>query len=286
MFALCTRTTVQDQKKKEIPTMTSSSLERLYTTCMALNNRGISLLTRGHTEDAIIAFGDAITLMRQVSLPFERRTRTNSASVEAKLERAARTLARSALDVSTTATKNNNKGCNTTKYCVISQDDCAATIRSFLQTNKEDTETVFLIRLELSATSSIPADTTNEKYLAAFESSILLYNCANAHLSCSSSWAGTRIPSEETLIVVDSCISILHHAFTILEHIMLDDDEHLPLAILVLRMLVLVPWMIGVVVPAACNGSGTLLDRLVHLQEKFYRLDSPTWWQHIAAGAA
>jgi hypothetical protein len=238
---------------------------------MALNNMGVSLLTRGQYNDAIMAFGDAIALISQVSnctfgesLP---------ALVQAKLERASRALARCALDVSTNIVKNDNKA--STKYCVISQDDCAATCRSCLQT--EDTGTVFLIRLERTA-KSIPAD-TKERYFAGFESSIILYNCANAHLCCGS-WAR---PNHEQTIVVDSALSILQHSSSILEQIMKDDDasEHLPLAMIVLRLLVLVPWIFGV----AFDAGGYFSD-LVHLQEKFLLLDSPTWLQHIAAGAA
>jgi hypothetical protein len=251
--------------------MVFTPFEQLYSASMALNNMGVSLLERSCHDEAMEAFGDALSLIQEISIAPSGRNIPPS-EVEAKIDKASHNLARCL---------HKGKDDSRASFCIISQEDSASAIRSYLQ--KNDTfrsADICLIRVELMATS-LP---NGKDYYPGFETSVILYNCGNAHMWLASSLDPTYERAARALKLFQLSASILE-TLSLYTHVQDSDAlmaEHLPITILVLRRLVVVTSMLYMT-----SDSQEYYRSTIRLQDKFLLADvlNPYMMQ-CAAGAA
>jgi hypothetical protein len=252
--------------------MVFTPFEQLYSAAMALNNMGVSLLERSCHDEAMEAFGDALSLIQEISVSPSSERKIPPSEVEAKIDKASHILARCL---------HNDKDDSRARFCIISQEDSTSAIRSYLQKNDAlCSSEICLIRVELMATS-LP---NGEDYYPGLETSIILYNCGNAHMWLASTLDPTYERAARAFKLFQLSASILE-TLSLHTHVQDSDAlmaEHLPITILVLRRLVVVTSML-----CMTSDSQDYYRIMLRLQDKFSLADALNpYMLQCAAGAA
>ena len=216
------------------PNMTSFNF--LYASTMALNNMAVSLLHRGHHDEAAAVFPDTLILLREVSeSPSTVGCPLPCSSIQDMLDNAAQVLARCHQQPS----KCQNESIGT--FPVIDHIELVQAARRSLQDDLY-LSSAPLVRIELTASSI--SDRNN--YFAGLESSIILYNYGLALLSSSS--ASLEEGAKQNM--ARKALRLFDLSFTVLEqHTSQKPDQavsadNLAFGILVTRMLSFSTWQL------------------------------------------
>ena len=208
-------------------------VEQAYNTAICLNNVAVSLLERRCIRPAMAAFKDSVSLMKCISslstsgysLGQKRPSSLPEfADLDGKVKRASHDLRHALPDDDITAlppiqTFNEAEYTQVIASC-LSQDE-----NFFLQS-----DSIFLIRMEMTESSMNPHDTPNVD----LESSIILNNFANAYLIQAFS-LGTTVDST-IMQHLEAAYQLFHLSYALL-HGQSFNQDFLPLSILVLGSL-------------------------------------------------
>jgi hypothetical protein len=191
-----------------------TSLQKAYTAAIALNNMGVSLLERRCYRQAMEAFSDAMTVMREISMlhkepsnmVYKRPSLRPSYTNDAKLQKAIYNLAHCQRDVDP-----DHKSDSHINFCVLTERGCTAVIGSALQDESIfKSSTTFLIRVELER-KSIHDCLDRDR---AFESAIILHNLGNAY-KCLASVATSASTAKKNL---ESSLKIFELSYSVLQN--------------------------------------------------------------------
>jgi hypothetical protein len=259
-----------------------TSFQRAYTTAIALNNMGVSLLERRCYNQAVDAFGDAVTVMRKVF--------RYSQGSPAKASKPRRLCGPSTLDFMLQKARYNLANCqrdfdsgqksdSQMNFCIITEEGFAAVIRTVLQ----DTDTfasskTFLVRIELEGKSILECENREPE----FEAAIILHNFGNLYMCL----ASTATSSARTRQHSQSAIGLFELSHTVLKNYYSEDHEFLgqvlPVSILVLRSLVILTSFLGME-----SDEQAYYSDILDLQDFFLEVEDALAGQiHMPAAAA
>jgi hypothetical protein len=242
----------------------STSLHREHTVAIALNNAGVSLLERGYYNEAMEAFQDAVSVMKEIS----------ATSPQQKISRK-RLLSSSVLDAKLRKADCNLSVCDAVNdsnmtFCVLTEEESEAVIGVALQdiTTFFDYPTTFLIRIEKSM---LNCDNTNVDV----DSSIMLHNFGSV-FKCLAFTAPSAACAKQ---YCQDSFKLFQLSYSLLQR---DEEGSLPVKILILRSLFSSASVLGMECEAEAYYS-EMLDLHDYFLELTYFLDQS---HQISAAAA
>lgn len=143
-----------------------------YSCAIALNNNAVSLLSKGHLNEAMETFADGIHVLRSAN---EEPCAQLEADSRLKVLKADQRLSESQFK------KASQPVCNGVEITVITEDDIAESVRNIVHDAIKSTQTLklFLIRIELLSKNEVEI----QKHMGGLIAALLLNNFGNSYIS-------------------------------------------------------------------------------------------------------
>jgi hypothetical protein len=203
----------------------STSLQRAYTVAITLNNMGVYLLEHGCYSEAMEAFQDAISVMREISTTTQQKVTGELplfSTIDEKVQKANYNFAHC----------KSSKGAEM-KFCVLTEEESTPVIWEALKDENTffNSSTTFLIRIEKSITECKSEDVD-------FDSSIMVHNYGSLY-KCLAIIATTAACTKHTY---QRALRLFELSHLLLQY---DKEYSLTILILILRGLVSIYSMLG-----------------------------------------
>jgi tetratricopeptide (TPR) repeat protein len=248
-----------------------------YSCAIALNNNAVSLLSKGHLNEAMETFADGIQVLRNAN---EEPCAQREAEARQKVHKADQTLSESQFK------KTSQPGCEGVEVQVITEDDIAESVRNIVHDaiNSSQTLKLFLIRIELIPKNEVEI----QKHMGGLIAALLLNNFGNAYISA----AIIETNSHRALDLWEAAYKLFQLACSNLvaissKNFKIEYDELtvrlFPLSVIILQNLDRISTVLGFL-PDARTYHSTMIDVL----ESFIKMDAlyRTFAGQAAAAAA
>lgn len=211
----------------------SLHLDEAYATAVALNNIGVSLLQHHAFRPAMLAFNDALAVMRDISrYAVEESGKSLHPRAMGSIATASQKLRRARQDLTNSIGNVVSKTRTEIDFCILTENEAATVVGAALDSeNVFTTDTCFLIRIE--------RNDINELVELDVESSVILQNYANVY-RCLAFVCEPNKARQHT----ENAFKLFNLAFSLLRGQCEEDmDEQfpsklLPISILILRCVI------------------------------------------------